>query len=706
MRRWQATIGAACLACGALWAEVVTVPPQSFDAGGWSLDYQFMAAMGSPYLLAHGLGRRVTDATAVAHVPSGGRWRVWVRSRNWADGSPGHFQVSAGGTRLARVFGAGGGAWAWEDGGEVELPAGEAPIALHDLTGFDGRCAGVVLAKGAPPPKGALSVESMPAAATEDAELVVVGGGVPGTCAAVAAARAGVKVALIQDRPVLGGNSSAEIRVHSSGEPRHPLVWALRGMYSNRDPNLAISDAQRMRIVQDETNVALRVLHRAIGVEMRDGSIAAVRALDLRRNRIVRFTGRIFVDATGDGWVGFWAGADWRYGREAKDEFGETMAPEKADRDVLGASIMWSSSESTSAQPVSAPWAEPHAQGETAVQGEWFWEYGIHRDMIAEGEAIRDRLLLAIYGAFSRAKRQPQNAKLVLDFCPYLLGKRESRRLMGDHILSERDITERTPFEDAVATGSWSIDLHYDTRKPGVDFLTVCLQPHFGRYWIPYRSLYSRNVPNLMMAGRCFSATHVGLGSPRVVNTLAQLGVAVGCAAGLCRKYGCLPRAIYAEGHVRELQRLIGGDWPGNPDPSRANWRIVDDEDASAATFGRGWSLRWNSSGEQVGDRSHFASQTAQPAAYRLPVDQTGRYALKMKVPFIYHKVSPDAWLAMELSDGAGKTFDVSANPMSDPGQWIDLGVHALSPGATLTVTPSRSRPPIVADGFALVPVQ
>ena len=211
-----------CMIVARLLSGTVEVPPQAFDAGGWSLDCQFMDAMGSPYLLAHGLGRRVTDATAVAHVPSGGRWRVWVRSRNWADGSPGRFQVSVGGTRLARVFGAGGGEWAWEDGGEVELPASEAPIALHDLTGFDGRCAGVVLAKGAPPPEGALSPWSMPVSATEEAELVVVGGGVPGTCAAVAAARAGVKTILVQDRPVLGGNSSAEIRGHSSGEPRHP----------------------------------------------------------------------------------------------------------------------------------------------------------------------------------------------------------------------------------------------------------------------------------------------------------------------------------------------------------------------------------------------------------------------------------------------------------------------------------------------------
>ena len=232
-------------------------------------------------------------------------------------------------------------------------------------------------------------------------------------------------------------------------------------------------------------------------------------------------------------------------GREARAEFNEPAAPEKADRDTLGASLMGESALANTDVPFSAPWAEAHAQGVAAVNGEWNWEYGLHKDMTTQAEEVRDRLLLAIYGAFSLAKKDPVHARRMLVLCPFILGKRESRRLMGDYVYSERDVTERRIFPDAIAAGSWSVDLHYDDFKEGVDFLTTCRQPHYGRYYIPYRAIYSRNVPNLFMAGRCFSCTHVGLGGPRVINTLAQLGVAAGEAAALCRKYACTPRDIW-----------------------------------------------------------------------------------------------------------------------------------------------------------------
>ena len=153
------------------------------------------------------------------------------------------------------------------------------------------------------------------------------------------------------------------------------------------------------------------------------------------------------------------------------------------------------------------------------------------------------------------------------------------RRCQSEEICDRSaSAVEKRAFPDAVATGSWSVDLHYDDCKPGVDFLTTCRQPHYGRYWIPYRSIYSRNVPNLFMAGRCFSCTHVGLGSPRVTCTLAQLGVAAGEAAALCKMRGCGPRGIWEKGLVRELQDRLGGDWPDRPAPERARWAIVDDE--------------------------------------------------------------------------------------------------------------------------------
>ena len=583
----------------------VDVYPQSFEAGGWSLDAQFMDVMGSPYLIAHGLGVRVLDAKARVALPKAGEYRVWVRSKNWADGAPGRFRVLVDGKPLAKEFGAGPREWSWEDGGIVTVGGCETTVALHDLTGFDGRCAGVVFdsdVKGGKAPEGALNVGDAKVSETVKADFMVVGGGMPGTCAAVAAARRGIKVALVHDRPVLGGNASGEIRVHCAGEAKHDLIRELRGYFMNRSVNTTLCDARRMRIVQDERNLDARLSTRAFGVEKKaDGTIAAVKALDLKSNRVIRFEAPLFCDATGDGWVGYWAGADWRMGREAKDEFDESRAPDKPDGDTLGASVMWTSADANAAVPFSAPWAEKHAQGIVAVNGEWNWEYGIHRDMIAEAEQIRDRLFLAIYGSFSLAKKRPENANKVLNFCPYLLAKRESRRIMGDWIYSQKDITTFRPFEDAIATGSWEIDLHYDNCKKGVDFLTTCEGRPCGRYWIPYRCIYSRNVGNLFVVGRCFSCTHVGLGGSRVMHTLSQLGIAAGEAAAMCRELDETPRGIYKGGHVRRLQERLGGGFPGVPDVKTVGWLIVDDE-FKGVKFGRGWNTLYNSDGDQVGN--------------------------------------------------------------------------------------------------------
>ncbi|MBQ9432192.1 MAG: FAD-dependent oxidoreductase [Kiritimatiellae bacterium] len=682
----------------------VPVYPQSFDAGGWALDAQFMDVVGSPYLIAHGLGVRVTDAKARVAFPKSGEYRVWVRAKNWADGAPGRFRVLVDGKPLAKEFGAGSRDWSWEDGGLVKIAGNVVIVALEDLTGFDGRCAGIVFdpeVRKNVPPDGPLKVDEANIAETIKADFVVVGGGLPGTCAAVAAARRGLKVALVQDRPVLGGNASSEIRVWSGGEARYDIVRELRGRFMNRDGNLVLDDARRMRIVSDEKNIDLRVSTRAFGVEKKpDGAIAAVKALDLKSNRVIRFEAPFFCDATGDGWVGFWAGADWRMGREAKSEFDEDRAPEKSDNDTLGASLMWTCAVANTPVEFSAPWAEPHAQGQVAVNGEWNWEYGIHRDMIDEAEEIRDRLFLAIYGAFSLAKKRPENANRVLDFCPYLLGKRESRRIMGDWIYSQKDVTGNTEFEDAIASGSWGIDLHYDNCKPGVDFLTTCQGPQYGRYWIPYRSIYSRNVPNLFMAGRCFSCTHVGLGGPRVINTLSQLGVAAGEAVAMCRELGETPRGIFKNGHVRTLQERLGGGFPGVPEKKTAGWVIVDDE-SEGVKFGTGWRRGRNCNGEQVGGFAHFPSQKAEPAIYPLPVGKSGRYAIMGRVPYSWSAKQGSKTAFEIVSDG--KTVAFTADQAQNTGQWVKLGEFDLAPGATLRVIPAKSSGYVVADGFALV---
>jgi hypothetical protein len=197
----------------------------------------------------------------------------------------------------------------------------------------------------------------------------------------------------------------------------------------------------------------------------------------------------------------------------------------------------------------------------SATMGTWKWEYSedsLHQ--IEDGEAIRDHMLKAIYGSFSNAKKNPENANLALEWTSYLLGKRESRRLVGDYIYTFRDEKNMTEFPDLVAMETRNIDVHYqqklkDPSQP--DFLSEALYYKVDHYYIPFRSLYSKNIKNLLMAGRCFSTSHAGLGGPRVMNTTGQMGVAVGYAASLCRKYHTSPRGV-CESHIGELQKLIG----------------------------------------------------------------------------------------------------------------------------------------------------
>ena len=682
-------------------ADRVDVHANSFREGGWKLDVQFMDVMGSPYLIAHGLGFKVPDAVAETTLPAAGAWRVWVRTRRWVDGA-GAFKVLVNGRELAPTFGRGAKAWGWEDGGTVDCAAGAVEVRLRDLDGFDGRCAGIVFCRGdEPAPVGAIAVTDRAPEVTQGFDFVVVGGGLPGCCAAVAAARRGLKVALVQDRPVPGGNASGEVRVWSAGEIRYPLVNELRGKFMNMRYENAFSDSDRVAIMEREPNLKMFLFHRAYGVEKNGDRIVAVKALDVARNRTVAFRAPLFCDTTGDGWVGFWAGAEYRYGREGRDETGEKYAPEKGDRSTLGSSIMWQSSEAGYDIPFSAPWAEPYACGLSRINGDWNWEFGLDQDILASGEEVRDRVLLAIYGAFSNAKKDPANAHRRLVTCPFVLGKRETRRLIGDHVFCEQDVTGKTQFDDAVATGSWSIDLHY-TIDPKVPFLTRCEQPHFGRYWLPYRSLYSKNVPNLFMAGRCFSCTHVGLGSPRVMNTLAQLGCAVGEAAAMCAKGGYSPRELYTKGHARELQRNLGGDFPGNPDPAKRDWRYVDDETKGVELRGK-WRWCWNCSGGQCGDGHHFGSPDS-VAVYPLPVEKAGRYHLKGIVPHLFNRMDMPV-VALTVVSG-GKTTELVWNQYPESGFWREIAVLDLGPDAKLEVrrAPSSTCRGVIADGYALVP--
>ena len=681
----------------------VDVHPQSFS-GGWGLDVASVEVLGSPYLIAHGMGRPVPDAVAEVEIPEAGEWQAWVRTRNWVVGAPGRFRLVVDGREMRHVFGCGSTNWTWEAGDVVKLSKGPAVLALRDMSGFDGRCAGVVLAPvGAPAPVGALDVRGQAPAVTREFDFVVVGGGMPGCCAAVAAARAGIRTALVQDRPVLGGNASSEVRVWCAGEMRHPLVEELRGLFMNRNPLAAERDRTRLAALQREPNLSLYLSHRAFAVARDGPAISSVRAIDLAGSRVVAFRAKYFCDATGDGWIGYWAGADYSYGREARSSTGEPSAPERADRMVMGASVMWDSALANDDVAFSAPWAEPFAEDGAAVNGEWFWEYGHWRDMVGEDEAIRDRLLLAIYGAFSLAKKDPVNSRRILTTCPYVLGKRESRRLAGDWLLKEDDVIRKVQFEDAIATGTWSVDLHFP--HPTVPYMAKNRHKCYGRFYIPYRATYSRNVPNLFMAGRCFSCTHAGLGPARVINTLSQIGVAVGTAAAMCVGKGCSPRDLFRNGHVRELQRRLGGDWPGNPDPEKVGWLYVDDESPGVDLDGD-WILTHCLNGGMAGDVAHTSyGWKSNYAAYPLPVEKPGRYRLYGRIPYDWG-YRDCASVASVTVSYEGRETSFQWRQQVNTGRWNAIGEVELGPGARLVVKAADWRNDIVVDGFALEPLR
>jgi len=572
-------------ASGSLSSNGVLLEACTFkNRGGWKLDTQFYQQMGGCYLLAHGMGQPVADATTEVTIPGAGEWHIFVRTRDWCPGNwdaPGQFKVAVNGEALAPIFGTEAG-WAWQSGGSVQLRAGVNQVSLKDLTGFEGRIDAIYFSKEPNPKlphapaevmgwKDLLSGRSKLAVETSRYDLVVVGGGMSGCAAALAAAERGVKVALIQDRPGFGGNASSEIRVHTLGihGKSKSLIKKIDTKHYPNGSAAAIADQKKRDTNMEASDVHLFANHIAIGVEKNGNTIVSVDARDSGSGLIRRFKAAQFIDCTGDGWLGYWSGAEFRYGREAASEFGEgwdqhgdLWSPEVADNRVMGTSVLWNSrrAETPSTFPA-VPWASPVAKDGAKINGEWFWEYSdndLHQ--VRDAEQIRDHMFRAIYGNFANAKTLPENKNVALKWVAYIGGRRESRRIMGDHILTMKDVVDKTHFPDTVVEEKREIDCHYQLKETGgrFDYLSKALfyKTH-GLYYLPFRSLYSKDISNLMMAGRCFSCSHVGLGGPRVMNTCAQMGVATGYAASLCIQHNASPRTI-GKDHIKELREIIG----------------------------------------------------------------------------------------------------------------------------------------------------
>ncbi len=414
-------------------------------------------------------------------------------------------------------------------------------------------------------------------------ELVVVGGGISGICAAISAARLGKKVTLVQDRPILGGNASSEVRLWILGATSHMgnnNRWSREGgiideilvenMHRNPEGNPVIFDTILLEKVVIESNIQLLLNTAIYDLDKKDaGNIASVTGFCSQNQTEYCLCAPCFIDASGDGILGFLSGAAFRMGAESTSEFGELFAPTASYGELLGHSMYFYSKDM--GKPVKYIPPSFALKDITKIPRFktfnakdfgcrlWWIEFGGRLDTVYDTEQIKWELWKVVYGVWNHIKNSgdfPEAENLTLEWVGAIPGKRESRRFEGDYMLIQQDIVEQRLHEDAVTYGGWSIDLHpadgVFSEKPG------CNQWHSkGIYQIPFRCLYSNNINNLFLAGRIISASHVAFASTRVMATSGSIGQAVGTAASICIDNQCNPRDILNSGKIQELQQLL-----------------------------------------------------------------------------------------------------------------------------------------------------
>ena len=580
--------------------SVLLLATRFSDRGDWTVEQQFMLQMGSSYLLAHGIGTPLPrDARTSFQILEEGEYTLYVRTKNWtkywSDGpTPGIFQVLVDGRPDGETFGTGksastgkvGPCWVWQKGGTYSLRKGSHEISLHDLTGFDGRCDAILLTKAGEAPGDSIEEYRALRKAVLGEEIpeekghfdfVVVGGGISGICAALAAARLGLKVALIQDRYILGGNNSSEVRVGLGGrinvDPYPSLGYLINEIGPERIGNARgahhYMDWKKMDVVKAEKNITLFCGYVVVSAEMEGGKITGVIAAEATDQKLIHLTGYTFADCTGDANLAVMAGAETRMGREARSEYGEKIAPEVADDYTMGASLQWYCEDwnTPCSFPDAIDWglSLDEITVEPVHRANWYWEVGMHDNQVEDGEKVRDYGMYVAYSTFSYCKNRysaKENWECThLVWVSHVAGKRESRRIMGDYVMTENDLIRHIPHEDATCTTTWRIDQHYpmkenEERYPGETWISVGRLTPIDPYPIPYRCFYSKDVPNLFMAGRDISVTHVAFGSIRVMRTCGMMGEVVGMAASICSKRGVLPRDIYTT-YFEDLKALM-----------------------------------------------------------------------------------------------------------------------------------------------------
>ncbi len=429
-------------------------------------------------------------------------------------------------------------------------------------------------------------------------DITVIGGGIAGICAAVSAARNGARVSLVQDRPMLGGNNSSECRVHmssaaSSGNPSFYLretgiadelklkIFHYNPRYESKS-DFDLTDMVFLQLVNDEENIKLFLSTAAYDVETENGLIRSVKAYNSRTEEHYEFESPYYIDASGDGLVSFKAGAQCRQGREAKSEYGESLAPDKADSHTMGSCLMYTVEKGNKPIPfVKPPFAydfereglfeklnDPSTGRNFPLKTEdvhsvWWMSYGGMGDTIKDEEEIHLELKKLVYGWWDYVKNSGKykgSENYYISWMAPFPSKRESRRVMGEYVLNQNDIQNHTDFKDQVATAAWPIDVHDVGGIYGHEMTTTwtALDTVYG---LPLRMMYSKNIDNLMLAGRIVSATHIAMGSFRVMQTLGAMGQAIGTAAALCVRKNVMPKQVaHNEDSIKELQKILQHD--------------------------------------------------------------------------------------------------------------------------------------------------
>lgn len=412
---------------------------------------------------------------------------------------------------------------------------------------------------------------------TLDYDVAVIGGGMAGISAAVAAARNGAKTVLVQDRPVLGGNASSEIRVtvnqgsHQERETGIIEEILIENWLYNPQDSYPVWDHVLYGFVKRQKNLTLMLNTQCIKAVMNGNKITSAVCWGITNEMEYTINAKQFIDCSGDGLLAAMAGADYRTGRESRLEFGEEHAPEKADGWTMGDCIMMVTKDMGHPVPFKAPdysipfdhetaFKDKHRRIKQVKEGYWWIEVGDDFDIIAKREDIRHRLMAYFYGVWDYIKNSgdyPEAENIALDWIGAIPGRRESRRFMGDIILTQNDLAANKYFDDAVAFGGWSFDEH---NPGGIENLAEPAS-YFHKgindlYQIPYGALYSRNIENLSFSGRNISVTHIALSSTRIIGTCSTMGQATGTAAAICVSKGINPREL-RKNHINALQEKL-----------------------------------------------------------------------------------------------------------------------------------------------------